>query len=190
MTCLLQVGRWENQYLGHGPLHHHFLGQDTEHSGQVLHVWLLIGSHRSVHVHPVGERVVRAWKKKGENAAHDTRHAVRSNEFEFYARPSPGTASCLRGMALSLEGSEPIQSALALPMPAGRVFMSETARHQPTSSQETVLHGTLASATPMRKKLQDIMPKMWPLNPSASRGTHLLNRIHGGTIRGRQRQSS
>lgn len=43
---------------------------------------------------------------------------------------SPGTARCLRGMALSLEGSEPIQSALTLPMPAGRVFMSQTACQQ------------------------------------------------------------
>lgn len=72
MTCLFQVGRWENQYLGHGPLHHHFLGQDTEHSGQVLHVCLLIRSHRSVHIHPVGERVVRTWKKKKVRMLHMT----------------------------------------------------------------------------------------------------------------------
>lgn len=39
---------------------------------------------------------------------------------------SPGTARCLRGMALSWEEREPIQSALTVPMPAGRVFMSET----------------------------------------------------------------
>lgn len=37
-------------------------------------------------------------------------------------------------MALSLEGSEPIQSALTLPIPAGRVFMSETACHQTAPS--------------------------------------------------------
>lgn len=42
----------------------------------------------------------------------------------------PGTARCLRGKALSLEGSEPIQSALALPMPAGRVFMPQSSTSQ------------------------------------------------------------
>lgn len=42
----------------------------------------------------------------------------------------PGTARCLSGMALSLEGSEPIQSALTLPIPAGLVFMSRAANNR------------------------------------------------------------
>lgn len=37
---------------------------------------------------------------------------------------SPGTARHLRGMALSLDGREPIQSALTLPIPAGLVLIS------------------------------------------------------------------
>lgn len=37
---------------------------------------------------------------------------------------SPGTARYLRGMALSMEGSEPIQSAWTFPIPAGLVLMS------------------------------------------------------------------
>lgn len=52
---------------------------------------------------------------------------------------SPGTARCLRGMALSLDGSEPIQSALTLPIPAGRVFMSETTcQHAPSGNRSPV----------------------------------------------------
>lgn len=51
---------------------------------------------------------------------------------------SPGTARCLRGMALSLEGSEPIQSAFTLPIPAGLVFISAAACQQ-YLLQETAL---------------------------------------------------
>lgn len=60
---------------------------------------------------------------------------------------SPGTAMCLRGMALSLGGSEPIQSALALPMPAGRVFMSEK-RSVNKPPGDTALQMTDARALP------------------------------------------
>lgn len=50
-------------YLSHGPLHHYFLGEDIKHCGQVLHIWLLIGSHGSMHIHPVGKRIMRAWTR-------------------------------------------------------------------------------------------------------------------------------
>lgn len=60
----LDTARIWAQYLGHGPLHHDFLGHDAEHGGQVLHKWLLVGAHRSIHVHPVGKRIVRTWKKE------------------------------------------------------------------------------------------------------------------------------
>lgn len=61
-------------------------------------------------------------------------NAQRRGQTSLRTTSSPGTARCLRGMALSLEGSEPIQSALTLPIPAGRVFMSETACHQTAPS--------------------------------------------------------
>lgn len=123
-----------NQYLSHGPLHHDFFGKHTEHCGQVLHKPLLVGSHRGMHIHPVGERIMRAWKTwsaLGSNVA----LTVRGIPAKYLSRVKvhgakhpdlPGTARCLRGMALSLEESEPIQSALAMPMPAGRVFIPES----------------------------------------------------------------
>lgn len=53
-------------YLCHWPLYHNLLCQDAEHSGQILHIGLLIWSHRRVHIYPEREGVMRSWKEEEE----------------------------------------------------------------------------------------------------------------------------
>lgn len=83
---------------------------------------------------------MRSWGKFTANVS----QGARMHHAAVDALPSPGTASCLSGMALSLEGSEPIQSALALPMPAGRVFMPEAVRDLTGNSTPFVTNPTRA----------------------------------------------
>lgn len=87
----------------------------------------------------------------------------RNDEAAVDAGPSPGTASCLSGMALSLEGSEAIQSALALPMPAGRVFMTEAVSDLSGDSSPCVTYPTRAfttrAFTPRAIEPQDVIPR-------------------------------
>lgn len=82
----------------------------------------------------------------------------RNDEAAVDAGPSPGTASCLSGMALSLEGSEAIQSALALPMPAGRVFMTEAVSDLSGDSSPFVTYPTRAF-TPRALQPHDVIPR-------------------------------